>query len=71
MTSRKPKTIPIAPGIVMHFDGPDLFLIVNGVKIAKRGHPDTPEAKTWISLDPGFEAHGDWDWSYSDRGTWQ
>ena len=60
---RKPKTIPVAPGIVMHFDGHDCFIIVDGVKIAKRGHPDTPEARTWISLDPGFKAYGD-DWSY-------
>ena len=48
---RKPKTIPVAPGIVMHFDGHDCFIIVDGVKIAKRGHPNTPEARTWISLD--------------------
>jgi hypothetical protein len=70
--TRKPKTIPVAPGIVMHFDGRDLYLIVNGVKIAKRGHPNTPEARTWVSFDPRFEAHGEYDWSYhSDRGRWQ
>jgi hypothetical protein len=72
MKSRKPKTIPVAPGIVMHFDGHDLFMIVNGVKVAKRGRPNRPEARTWVSLDPGFEAHDGNDWSYhSDRGTWQ
>lgn len=70
MKSRKPKTIPIAPNTDMVFDGHDLYLIVNGVKIAKRGLPNTPEAGTWISLDPGFEAHG-MDWSYSSGGTWQ
>jgi hypothetical protein len=63
MRSRKPKTTPVAPGIVMHFDGHDLFIIVNGVKIAKRGHSNTPEARTWISLDPRFKGYGD-DWSY-------
>jgi hypothetical protein len=24
------------------------------VKIAKRGHPGTPQAKTWVSLEPGW-----------------
>jgi hypothetical protein len=31
---------------------PELYIIFNGVRIAKRGHPDTPQARTWISLDP-------------------
>jgi hypothetical protein len=62
--NRKPKSTEVAPGIVMHFDGYDLFVIVNGVKVAKRGHPNTPEARTWISLDPRFEAQGEYDWSY-------
>jgi hypothetical protein len=71
MKSRKSKTTPIAPGIVMHFDGRDLFLIVDGVQVAKRGHPNTSQARTWIALDPRFKAHGD-DWSYhSDNGTAQ
>jgi len=65
MRSRKPKTMPIAPGIVMHFDGHDLFLLVNGVKVAKRGRP--PEAKTWIGLDPRFKSHGKYDWSYDSE----
>ena len=32
----------------------DLFVVLDGVRIAKRGQPDTPQAKTWISLEPGF-----------------
>jgi len=24
------------------------------VRIAKRGQPNTPEAGTWVSLEPGF-----------------
>jgi len=67
MTKRKPKTIPVAPGTVMHFDGHDLFIIVNGVTVAKRGRPNTPEARTWVPLDPRFEAHGNWEWSYSSK----
>ena len=35
-------------------DGIDVFVVYNGVRIAKRGQPDTPEAGTWISLEPGF-----------------
>jgi hypothetical protein len=69
MTLRRPKTTEVAPGTVMHFDGHDLFILINGVKVAKRGRPNTPQRRTWISLDPRFEANGDWDWSYrSVRG---
>jgi hypothetical protein len=32
------------------FDGTNLFLLVNGERIAKRGHPRTPEAGKWIPL---------------------
>jgi hypothetical protein len=65
MTKRRTlRTTLLAPGSVMHFDGDDLFIIINGVRVAKRGHPGTPEARTWIPLDPRFVAHGDWDWSY-------
>jgi hypothetical protein len=35
-------------------DGIDLFVLVDGVKIAKRGHPRTAQAGTWISLEPGW-----------------
>jgi hypothetical protein len=35
-------------------EGSDLFVVLDGVKIAKRGHPGTPHAKTWISLEPGW-----------------
>jgi hypothetical protein len=57
------KTIPIAPGVVMRNDGRDLFIVINGVKVAKRGRPNSPEARTWIALDPRFKAYGD-DWSF-------
>ena len=36
-------------------DGEDIFVIWDGIKIAKRGKPGTPQAKTWISLEPGYE----------------
>ncbi len=35
-------------------DGQDIFIVVQGVKIARRGRPNTPEAKTWVSLEPGW-----------------
>jgi hypothetical protein len=35
-------------------DGNDIFVIADGVKIAKRGHPGTPQAGTWVSLEPGW-----------------
>lgn len=32
----------------------DIFVEVDGVAIAKRGHKGTPQAKTWVSLEPGW-----------------
>jgi hypothetical protein len=34
-------------------DSNDIFVVVGGVKIAKRGHTGTPEAGTWIPLKAG------------------
>ena len=31
-----------------------VYVVVNGVRIAKRGAPGTPQASTWISLEPGY-----------------
>jgi hypothetical protein len=36
-------------------DGTDIFVVVDGLKIAKRGHPDTSHAKTWVPLEPGWD----------------
>ena len=36
------------------FDGEDMFVSVDGVKVAKRGHPGTPHAKTWVPIEPGY-----------------
>lgn len=43
------------PEVEFISDGRDLFVVLDGVKIAKRGHPGTAEAKTWISLEPGYQ----------------
>jgi hypothetical protein len=29
-----------------------MFVIVNGVTIARRGHSDATEASAWVSLEP-------------------
>jgi hypothetical protein len=39
------------------FDGVDMFFAIDGQHMAKRGHPETPQARQWIPLVPGFEMH--------------
>jgi hypothetical protein len=33
---------------------PVIYVVLDGVRIAKRGKPDTPQARTWISIEPGY-----------------
>jgi hypothetical protein len=40
-------------------EGRDLFLVVDGLRIAQRGRPGTPRARTWICIEPGWEVHHD------------
>ena len=35
-------------------NGIDVFVVYNGVRIAKRAGPNSPQAGTWVSLEPGF-----------------
>ena len=35
-------------------DEDDMFVVIDDVKIAKRGRPGTLQAGTWISLEPGW-----------------
>jgi len=37
--------------------GRDLFVILDGIKIAKRGHRSTPQAGQWVSIEPGFAVY--------------
>jgi hypothetical protein len=30
------------------------FVSVNGEKVARRGYPNSPQAGTWVSLEPGW-----------------
>jgi hypothetical protein len=33
----------------------ELFIVVDDVRVAKRGDPNTPQALTWVPLVPGWE----------------
>jgi hypothetical protein len=35
-------------------DGCDVFVVFNGVRIAKRGKRETSQARLWISIEPGY-----------------
>jgi hypothetical protein len=35
-------------------DHDEIFVVLDGVRIARRGYPGTPEAGTWVSLVPGW-----------------
>jgi hypothetical protein len=36
-------------------------VVFNGRRIAKRGHPGTKHAGTWVSLEPGFAVYSNQD----------
>ena len=40
--------------LVVEGESGDIFVVANGVKIAKRGHPGTPHAETWVPLEAGW-----------------
>jgi hypothetical protein len=42
------------PELKIACTGKDIFVFLDGVKIAKRGRPNTPEAGTWVSLKQGY-----------------
>jgi hypothetical protein len=54
-----PKSSPALAAI--ESDGTEVFVIYDGKRIAKRGHPDTPQAGTWVSIEPGYTV---WDKNY-------
>jgi hypothetical protein len=37
----------------------DTFVVVDGVRIARRGYPGTSQAGSWVSLEPGWEVVDD------------
>jgi hypothetical protein len=44
----------VREGCEIRCTGRNIFIMIGSTKIAKRGHPGTPQAKTWISLQPGW-----------------
>jgi hypothetical protein len=42
------------PPCAIQMDHDGLFVIFDGMKIARRADPDTPQARTWVSLEPGY-----------------
>jgi hypothetical protein len=38
----------------LHNDGENIFVLIDGVKIAKRGASDTVQAAAWILLEPDW-----------------
>ena len=38
-----------------------MFVVRDGRKIAKRGRAGTPQAGTWVPLEPGYSVFGDED----------
>ena len=53
---RRSTTRPLAAMHTCEFEATDddIFVLLDGVRIAKRGSPNTLEARTWISLEPGY-----------------
>jgi len=35
-------------------DGDNSFVVFKGVRIAKRGKPETAQARMWVSIEPGY-----------------
>jgi hypothetical protein len=41
--------------VEMVFTGPNVFIIFDGVKIAKRGRPGSAQAGKWVSIKRGYK----------------
>ena len=65
MTSDRADYGPKAPPFEVQADGTDLYAVFHGVQIAKRGAKGTPQARTWISLEPGYRVRDE----YGERGA--
>ena len=40
---------------IVEEDGePAIYVVMGGIRIAKRGHPDSPQAAQWVSIEPGW-----------------
>ena len=54
-----PTKKPLSPTVEVMSDGENIFVVADGIRIAKRGGPGTPQAKTWVSLEPGWKVFDD------------
>jgi hypothetical protein len=32
----------------------EIFIVIDGIRVAQRGEPGTRHAKTWVSIEPGW-----------------
>jgi hypothetical protein len=48
-------------GFTVESDGTDIFVRRQGVTIAKRGRPGTPQAGKWITMKVGWQVSGSGD----------
>ena len=55
--ARRAMTKKKGPECIVEITKTDIYVVYDGVRIAKRGKPGTPQAKTWIPLEPGFAVH--------------
>jgi hypothetical protein len=51
------------PELAFESTGKDMYFVYDGVRIAQRGKPGTPQAKTWIPIEPGYEVYDNEDFS--------
>ena len=54
-TTRRPMKKKQVPECIVEITKTDIYVVYDGIRIAQRGKPGTPQAKTWISLEPGYE----------------
>jgi len=55
MGKHEPRDKPTPPrDLAIVDDGKDVFIVLDSVQIAKRGHPGTLQAGAWTSLEPGW-----------------
>ena len=64
MTSDRADYGEETPPFEVQADGTDLYAVFHGVRIAKRGANGTPQARTWISLEPGYRVRDE----FGERG---
>jgi hypothetical protein len=46
-----------APECAVECTGKEMYVVFDGVRIAKRGKRGTPQAKIWVSLEPGYAVY--------------